>query len=90
MDNFRPISILCTVSKIIEKHVFNHFYKYLEHFNLLSPFQSGFKKLNSCETGLTALVNRWYTELDKGNIIGAINIDLKKAFNLINHVILLT
>ena len=90
MDNFRPISILCTVSKIIEKHVFNHFYKYLEHFNLLSPFQSGFKKLNSCETGLTALVDRWYTELDKGNIIGAINIDLKKAFNLINHDILLT
>ena len=36
------------------------------------------------------LVDRWYTELDKGNIIGAINIDLKKAFNLINHDILLT
>ena len=72
MDNFRPISILCTVSKI----------RFLASFNLLSPVQSCFRKMHSCETGLTSLI--WYNEIDKGNIIGVINIDLRKAFNLVN------
>ena len=89
MDNFRPISILCTVSKIIERHVFDCFTRFLDSFNLLLPFQSGFRKMHSCETGLTSLINNWYNEIDKGNIIGAINIDLRKAFNLVNLDILI-
>ena len=44
---------------------------------------------NSCETGLTFVIDNWYSELDKGNLIGVVNIDLRKAFNL-NHDILLT
>ena len=76
MNNFWPISILCTFSKIIERRVFDCFTRFLDSFNLLSPFQSGFRKMHSCETGLTSL--NWYNEIDKGNIIGAINIDLLK------------
>ena len=45
--------------------------------------------MHSCETGLTFLINNWYNEIDKGNIIGAINIDLCKAFNLVNLDILI-
>ena len=89
MDNFRPISILCTVSKIIERHVFDCFTRLLDSFYLLSPFQSGFRKMHSCETGLTSLISKWYNEIDKGNIIGVINIDLHKAFNLVNLDILM-
>ena len=71
-DNFLPISILCTVSKIIERHVFDCFTRFLHSFNLLSQFQSGLRKMHSCETGLTSLINNWYNEIDKSNIIGAI------------------
>ena len=40
--------------------------------------------MHLCETGLTSFINNWYYEIDKGNIIGAIKIDLCKAFNLVN------
>ena len=46
-------------------------------------------KYNSCETGLTYVVNKWYSETDKGNLVGTVNIDLRKAFNLLNHEIML-
>ena len=46
-------------------------------------------KYNSCETGLTSVVNKWFSEIDKGNLVGTVNIDLRKAFNLLNHDILL-
>ena len=88
-DNYRPISILCSLSKIIEKHVYENFFKYLTTHNLITPFQSGFMKYNSCETGLTSVVNKWYSEIDRGNLVGTVNIDLSKAFNLLNHDILL-
>ena len=45
--------------------------------------------MHSCETGLASLINNWYNEIDKDNIIGAINIDLRKAFNLVNLDILI-
>ena len=49
-------------------------------------------KQNSCETGLTGLVNNWLQSIDKGNIhvVGEVNINLRKAFNLLNHEVLLT
>ena len=40
MDNYRPISILCAVSKIIEKHVHKHFYNFLTQYDLISPTQN--------------------------------------------------
>ena len=82
MDNFRPISISCTLLKIIDRHVFDCFTRFLDNFNLLSPFQSGFRKMHPSETGITSLINNWYNEIDKGNIIGTINIDLRRTFNL--------
>ena len=45
--------------------------------------------MHSCETSLTSFFNNWYYEIDKGNIIGAIKIDLRKAFNLVNLDILI-
>lgn len=51
-DNYRPISILCTVSKIIEKHIHRHMYGYMMTSNLVHPSQSGFRPKHSCATAL--------------------------------------
>ena len=89
MDNYRPLSILCAASKIIEKHVHNHLYGFLTNHSLLCTCQSAFRKCHSCQTGLTKLVDSWYTALNNGDLVGAVMIDLRKAFDLIDHKVLL-
>ena len=89
VNNFRPISILSCLSKIMEKHVQLHLYKFLTGFNLLCDEQSGFRKGHSCQTSLTRLIDKCISAVDKGNIVGFITIDLRKAFDLLNIDILL-
>ena len=62
----------------------------MHKYKLLSDCQSGFMKFHSCQTALTDLMNHWYSCLDQGSIVGALNVDLRKAFNLINHDILIS
>ena len=88
-SNYRPISILPTVSKVIEKHVTKHLFAYLNKYKLLHEAQSGFRKHHSCQTALTKLINDWLSHIDKGNIVGAIFFDLKKAFDVVDHEMLL-
>ena len=87
--NYRPISILPTLSKIIEKHVAKQCLDYLEQFNLLHREQSGFRKSHSCHTALIKLTDTLYKELDNGNLTGIVFIDFKKAFDLVDQDILL-
>ena len=87
--NYRPISILPTLSKVIEKHVAKQCVDYLEQFDLLHREQSGFRKFHSCHTALTKLTDNLYKEIDSGNLTGMVFIDFKKAFDLVNHNILL-
>jgi hypothetical protein len=88
MNNYRPISILTILSKIIEKHVHDAFYEFLSKYDLLSVHQSGFRKHHSCETGLATLISEWHKHIDNNKLIGCINIDLRKAFDLVNFNVL--
>ena len=88
MNNYRPISILSILSKVIESHVHDSFYVFLSSFDLISKHQSGFRKHHSCETGLAALLSHWHEQIDNNKLIGCINIDLRKAFDILNHNIL--
>ena len=88
MNNYRPISVLNILSKIFEKHVHDSLYSYLIKYNLLSENQSGFRKGHSCETGLVSFMNTWHKHIDNHKIIGCVNIDLRKAFDLVNYDIL--
>ena len=78
-SNYRPISILPIISKILEKHVTKHLFAFLNKYKLLHASQSGFRKGHSCQTALIKLVDNWLSHIDKGDIVGAIFFDLKKG-----------
>ena len=90
VENYRPISILSIVSKILERHVHDALSKYVEENELLTQSQSGFRKLHSCHTALTHMTNKWYKNINEGKLIGAVFLDLSKAFDLVPHDILLS
>ena len=62
---------------------------YLNKYKLLHEAQSGFRKHHSCQTALIKLINDWLSHIDRGNIVAAIFFDLKKAFDVVDHEILL-
>ena len=64
-NNYRPISILNILSKIIERHVHDNLYNYLVRNALLSSSQSGFRKTYSCESSLLNMVNDWFLAMDE-------------------------
>ena len=61
----------------------------MEHNNLLSSARSGFRPGYSCQTLLTRMVNNWKCEINNGYIVGCLVLDLRKAFDVLNHHILL-
>ena len=87
--NYRPISILSVLSKIIEKHVTKHLFAYLNKYKILHTSQSGFRKNHSCNTALINLIDRWLKNIDKGEINGAVFFDLRKAFDVVDHDLLI-
>ena len=87
--NYRPISLLSVLSKLLEKHVHIFLNDYLEKQQLLHPFQYGFKRKYSGNTALAHLTNSWLTAMNKPEVSGVVFLDLKKAFDLVDHDILL-
>ena len=62
---------------------------HLEKWQLLHPFQSGFRHKYSCNIALARLTNSWLTAMNKSEVSGVVFLDLKKAFDLVDHDILL-
>ena len=85
LTNYRPVSVLPVVGKIIERHVHNSFYEYLNENNLINKRQSGFREKHSCETALHSIIENWLHNIDSGNLTGVLFIDLSKAFDTVNH-----
>ena len=86
--NYRPVSILSVTSKILERIVYNQLEHYLKEKNLLYKLQSGFRPSFSTGTCLTFLMDYIRSEMDFGNYIGMVMIDLQKAFDTVDHSIL--
>ena len=80
-SNFRPISILPSVSKILERLVCNQLKSYMKENNVLCDEQSGFRQNHSTVTSLLKVTDDWLKALDGGLYTGAVFIDLKKAFD---------
>ena len=87
--NYRPVSILSIISKVLEKVVLQQVDGYIKDNNLLFEHQSGFRSSYSTETCLIHLMDWIKSEGDKGNYTGMVLLDLQKAFDTVNHTILL-
>ena len=90
INNYRQISILPVLSKVLERHVSDSLTMYLNENDLLHKTQSGFRSHHSCETALNHMTDSWLNAIDDGNMIGVVLVDFKKAFDLVDHDILLT
>ena len=87
--DYRPISILPAISKIMERILYSQLYNYLTEYGLLSSAQFGFRKSHSTATGLSDCTNEWYMNIDKKMFNLVVFIDLKKAFDTVDHGVLL-
>ena len=89
MNNYRPISLLSIFDKIMEKIMHERLYKFLELNNILYSKQFGFRKNNSTIDALIKITDKIRESVDKGKYGCGIFIDLRKAFDTVNHNILL-
>ena len=89
MSNYRPISILNIFSKILERLVHKQLYNYLESKNVLNDSQFGFRENKSTTQALVRHTNCLYESLDDDECVFSLYLDLKKAFDSVDHGIIL-
>lgn len=87
--NYRPISTLPVFAKILERAVHAMVYSYLQEHRLLSKYQSGYRPLHSTCTCLADVTNKLLHNMDKGQLTGMVFLDLSKAFDTIDHYLML-
>ena len=87
-SNFRPISILLIPMKIFEKNVHDQVSEFIKENKFLSDRQSGFRKLSSTNTAVLDVSDYILEQVDNEKYVGAVLIDLKKAFDTVDHKIL--
>ena len=88
VSNYRPVSILSTVSKILERSIYVQLNDFLKENNLLYEYQSGFRGSYSTDTCLIHLTDHIKGNNAKGLYTGMVMLDLQKAFDTVDHGIL--
>ena len=89
ISNYRPISLLSNLNKIFEKILHKRMFTYLDKYNLLYDLQFGFRAKYSTSHALIHMTEKIRQALDAGKVTCGIFIDLQKAFDTVNHNILL-
>ena len=89
VENYRPISVLPVLSKVVERVVHSQLNAHLHQLDFLYQHQYGFRHGHSTEQAITQL-NNWVLEsMDEGKVTGLLFIDISKAFHSLNHKVLL-
>lgn len=88
-SNYRPISLLSTFSKVLEKLMYKRLLDFLNKFKILNKFQFGFRNNHSTYMALIVLLENLLNALEKGESAVGIFLDFQKAFDTVNHEILL-
>ena len=89
VGNYRPVSVLPIIVKIFERLLHRQLYRYLQMHSILYSTQSGFRPQHTTQDVVVAMVDEWRKALDEDKLVGAVMLDLSKAFDLVNHSILL-
>ena len=87
-NSYRPISLLSNIEKIIEKLMHKRLHSFLETQNCFYPAQFGFRLNVSTNNALMSITENIQTQLDEGKYCAGVFVDLKKAFDTVNHKIL--
>ena len=87
--NYRPISVLSVVSKVFEKLVYVQINNYLMENNIITKHQSGFREGHSTAFSLLNITNTWLINMDSGLVNGCLFLDFKKAFDTVDHKLML-
>ena len=90
LNNYRPISVISVIAKVFERIVYDQLYNFLSDEDIISTHQSGFRSLHSTVTALLEATDNWAFNIDRGNVNTVVFLDLKKAFDTVDHDILLS
>ena len=85
LDNYRPISVLNIISKVLERIAYQQISEYLENNNLLCKYQYGFRQERSTQHAVKKFVDYIRLNIDRSNCTGALYMDFRKAFDTVNH-----
>ena len=88
-NNYRPVSLLCILSKVFEKVMYSRLSNFLNNYKVLICNQFGFRKFHSSYMALMVMMNELTNALDNGDHVIGIFLDISKAFDTVNHSILL-
>ena len=87
VENYRPISLLLTISKLLEKLMYSQVYDFLISSNQLYESQYGFQKNHACEHAIGEFISEVVKNLQLGKITVGIFLDLSKAFDMLEHLV---
>ena len=87
LNNYRPISVISVIAKVFERIVCDQLY-ILSDEDIISTHQSGFRSSHSTLTVLLEASDNWTFNIDRGNVNAVVFLDLKKAFDTVDHDIL--
>jgi hypothetical protein len=89
ISNYRPVSILPLFSKVLERLMYSRLLSFINRHKILYKYQFGFRENHSTNMALIILIDKIASAIDKGEQVLGVFLDFQKAFDTVNHVILL-